>query len=140
MKTRVGFNKVELETWLPEILAEEPAVITIHARTRKEMSKVPARWGACKRAVEIRNELKSNTLIFGNGDVMNIEDARVKATETGADGIMLGRAFLVIHGFFRKRSKNNHNSRKAYSTRRTLRTFDELLGGVKKFCHYEEAF
>ena len=38
VKTRLGYNKDELETWLPELLAEEPAVVTIHARTRKEMS------------------------------------------------------------------------------------------------------
>lgn len=94
VKTRIGFNKNELETWLPELLAENPAMITVHARTRKEMSKVPARWEHVKRAVEIRNELKSNALIFGNGDVVDIDDARRKCKETGADGIMLGRAIF----------------------------------------------
>ncbi|MCR4336423.1 MAG: tRNA-dihydrouridine synthase family protein, partial [Candidatus Omnitrophica bacterium] len=86
VKTRLGYNKDELETWLPELLAEEPAVVTIHCRTRKEMSDVPARWERVKRAVEIRNELKSKTLIFGNGDVLDIQDAQKKAEETGADG------------------------------------------------------
>ena len=94
VKTRVGYNQDELETWLPELLAENPAVITIHARTRKEMSKVPARWERVARAVEIRNELKSDTLIFGNGDVLSIEDARQKAAEANADGVMLGRAIF----------------------------------------------
>ncbi len=92
LKTRLGYNKDELETWLPELLAEEPAAIAIHARTRKEMSDVPARWDRIKRAVEIRDELKSPTLIIGNGDVENIDDARVKALESGCDGVMLGRA------------------------------------------------
>ena len=94
VKTRIGFNKNELETWLPELLAEEPAAITVHARTRKEMSKVPAQWEMVKRAVEIRDELKSKTLILGNGDVFDLTDAKNKATETGADGIMLGRAIF----------------------------------------------
>lgn len=94
VKTRIGYNKNELETWLPELLAEKPAAITIHARTRKEMSKVPARWEHVKRAVEIRNELKSETLILGNGDALDIEDAKKKAQETGADGVMLGRAIF----------------------------------------------
>jgi tRNA-dihydrouridine synthase len=94
VKTRIGYNKVELENWLPEILKENPAVVTIHARTRKEMSKVPARWEFVKRAVEIRNELGSDTLILGNGDALNIEDARKKCEETGADGVMLGRAIF----------------------------------------------
>lgn len=94
VKTRVGYNQDELETWLPELLAENPAVITVHARTRKEMSKVPARWERVARAVEIRNELGSETLIFGNGDALSIEDARQKAAESNADGVMLGRAIF----------------------------------------------
>jgi tRNA-dihydrouridine synthase len=94
VKTRTGFNKIELETWLPELLVEEPAVITVHARTRKEMSKVPANWDLVKKAVEIRDSLKSQTLIFGNGDVKDLDDARKKAVDSGADGVMLGRAIF----------------------------------------------
>lgn len=94
VKTRVGYNKDELETWLPEILAENPAVVTVHARTRKEMSKVPARWERVARAVEIRDELGSDALIFGNGDALSIEDAHAKAALSRADGVMLGRAIF----------------------------------------------
>ena len=94
IKTRIGFNKPELETWLPEILKEKPAAVTIHARTRKEMSKVPAQWEFVKRAVEIRNENQSSALILGNGDVKNLDEAKRKAEETGCDGIMIGRAIL----------------------------------------------
>src|SRR6185369_1545023 len=87
VKTRIGYNKNELETWLPALLDVEPAVITIHARTRKEMSLVPARWEHVKRAVEIRDAWrgkdgqKSETLIFGNGDALDISDAQKKADE-----------------------------------------------------------
>lgn len=94
VKTRLGYNQDQLEEWLPELLKEEPAVITVHARTRKEMSKVPARWERVKRAVEIRNDLGSKTLIFGNGDVESVEEARRKAELSGADGVMLGRAIF----------------------------------------------
>ena len=59
VKTRLGYNKDELEEFLPALLEAEPAVITIHARTRKEMSKVPARWARVKRAVEIRDYFMS---------------------------------------------------------------------------------
>ncbi len=94
VKTRVGYNHDELEDWLPAILTESPAVVSLHARTRKEMSKVPARWERVKRAVEIRNELGSETLILGNGDVLSIADAETRVKETGADGAMLGRAIF----------------------------------------------
>jgi nifR3 family TIM-barrel protein len=94
VKTRVGYNKDELEQWLPVLLEAKPDVITIHARTRKQMSKVPADWGYIKRAVEIRDKMKSDTLIVGNGDALDIKDARKKAEESGADGVMLGRAIF----------------------------------------------
>ncbi len=94
VKTRLGYNADELEEWLPALLSAEPAAITLHARTRKEMSKTPARWERITRAVEIRNEHHSQTLIIGNGDVTDLTDARQKAEESGADGVMLGRAIF----------------------------------------------
>jgi len=94
VKTRIGYNRDELEEWLPEILKESPATVTLHARTRKEMSKMPARWERIKRAVEIRNEQGSEALILGNGDAVSVDDARRKAELSGADGAMLGRAIF----------------------------------------------
>ncbi len=98
VKTRTGYSSDILEEWLPVILEEKPAVITIHARTRKEMSKVPADWARIKRAVEIRDEFQNGcdtkTLIIGNGDVVDLEDAQKKADETMCDGVMLGRAIF----------------------------------------------
>jgi nifR3 family TIM-barrel protein len=142
VKTRVGFNKVELEEWLPELLAEEPAVVIIHARTRKEMSKVPARWEHVKRAVEIRDSLKSQTLIFGNGDVVDIADAKAKAAETGADGIMLGRAIFGNPWLFSKTA-----SRDSIPAKERLgvmlehaKLFEELLGDIKSFAIMKKHF
>ncbi len=101
VKTRVGYNKDELDEWLPVLLEAKPAVVTIHARTRKQMSKVPADWSYIKRAVEIRDRVQNTnsnnqcpTLIIGNGDVLDIKDAKEKAKESGADGVMLGRAIF----------------------------------------------
>ncbi len=94
VKTRIGYNKNEMEEWLPELLAEDIAVLTVHLRTRKEMSDVPAHWDLMKRIVEIRNESGKDTLIFGNGDVKDLKDAEQKVKETGCDGVMLGRAIF----------------------------------------------
>ena len=94
VKTRVGYNHDQLDEWLPAILKESPAALTLHARTRKEMSKVPARWERVARAVEIRNDISPETLVIGNGDAVSLEDAAAKVTTTGADGAMLGRAIF----------------------------------------------
>ncbi len=104
VKTRLGWNDNELETLLPALLKVKPAMITIHARTRKELSLVPARWELIERAVQIRNEMGSNTLIFGNGDVRSVADGLQKAKETGCDGVMIGRAIFGNPWLFTKHS------------------------------------
>jgi len=100
VKIRIGFNQNELETWLPILLGEKPAVITIHGRTKKEMSKVPAHWDVIKRGVEIAKG--SGVLIIGNGDVQSLENGQKKAQESGVDGVMIGRAILGKPWIFKK--------------------------------------
>ena len=102
VKTRIGYNKNEVESWIRELLLENLAVLTVHLRTRKEMSDVPAHWDVMKRILEIRDEVSPDTLIFGNGDVVDLEDAEQKIKETGCDGIMLGKAIFGNPWLFRK--------------------------------------
>jgi nifR3 family TIM-barrel protein len=107
VKTRIGYNRNEIETWVRELLGEDIAVLTVHLRTRKEMSNVPAHWELMKRIVEIRDEMKKDTLIFGNGDVVDTDDARRKCKETGCDGVMLGRAIFGNPWLFRNSASVN---------------------------------
>lgn len=94
VKTRLGYNTDQVEEWIPAMLAEEPAALTIHARTRKDMSKVPARWERIERVVALRDALAPGVRIIGNGDAISLADARDKAAKSGADGVMLGRAIF----------------------------------------------
>jgi nifR3 family TIM-barrel protein len=92
VKTRIGYESDTLDVWLPEILKEKPSAVTLHLRTRKEMSEVPAHWERMAQAVKIRDEISPETKLLGNGDVKDIADARAKIAESGCDGVMLGRA------------------------------------------------
>ncbi|KKQ04767.1 MAG: tRNA-dihydrouridine synthase [Candidatus Moranbacteria bacterium GW2011_GWE1_36_7] len=103
VKTRIGFSKNEIETWLPELLAEKPAAITIHGRTKKEMSEVPAHWDVIARAKEIAKG--SGVLIIGNGDVQSLEDGNKKAKQSDVDGVMVGRAIFGNPWFFNSKIK-----------------------------------
>ena len=67
VKTRIGYNTDELERWVTQILVETPAALTLHLRTRKEMSDVPAHWDRMEEAVRLRDELSPGTRIIGNG-------------------------------------------------------------------------
>ena len=100
VKTRLGYYEDALEDWLKVLLEENPALITLHARTRQDMSKVPARWDRLKAAVEIKNQINPEVLIAGNGDVLSIADGQIKAKESGADGVMIGRALFGNPWFF----------------------------------------
>jgi tRNA-dihydrouridine synthase len=101
------------------------------------MSKVPARWERVKRAVEIRNELKSETLIFGNGDVSTVESAKSKVEETGCDGVMLGRAIFGNPFLFEKvqspKSKVTSERKRLEVLIEHAKLFEEKLGGIKNF-------
>ena len=97
IKTRIGYNKNTLSEWLPALLETEPAAITIHARTRKEMSLVPANWDVIADAVRIRDAYdnsENKTLILGNGDAKDLADAEEKIKSSGADGVMIGRGIF----------------------------------------------
>ncbi len=141
VKTRIGYNKNELETWLPELLAEEPAMITIHARTRKEMSDVPARWEHVAEAVALRDRLDSRTLIFGNGDVTDVKDARAKARAGRCDGVMLGRAIFGNPFLFSESPSPESVSQRLQVMVEHTKLFEKLFTGIKNFAimkkHYK---
>lgn len=94
VKTRVGYNKESLEEWLPHLLELNPAAITLHLRTRKEMSNAPAHWELMQKAVEIRDRENPQVLLIGNGDIADLEDAHTKIAESGCDGAMIGRGMF----------------------------------------------
>lgn len=139
VKTRVGYNRVELESWLPNILEMNVAALTVHARTRKEMSLVPARWEHVRDAVALRDGLSPATKILGNGDVVSLADARGKVAATGADGAMLGRAIFGNPWLFSEKVPSLHERLQVMVEHTTL--FEELLGDMKNFAimkkHYK---
>lgn len=139
VKTRIGYNKDVLDEWLPVLLEAEPVAVTVHARTRKEMSKVPAHWDRVARAVEIRDAQKSPTLIVGNGDALDLEDAQQKAALTGADGVMLGRAIFGRPWLFDQSKSPSTPERLRIAIEHT-KLFEELLGDIKSFAIMKKHF
>src|SRR5437016_10640135 len=93
VKTRLGFRAIDFD-WIQFVLEQEPAVLSVHARTVSEMSKVPAHWDKLKTVVDMRNAMRSTTLIIGNGDVKSLSEAKQKVAEARADGAMIGRGIF----------------------------------------------
>ena len=116
VKTRIGFSKEEIDVWVPELLKEEIAALTIHLRTTKELSLVPAHWDLMKRIVEWRNKISPKTLIIGNGDIKDIQDGKEKALQYGCDGVMIGRGVFGNPWFFSSVSSNFSSLRPSPNT------------------------
>lgn len=90
VKTRIGFKEFD-ETWLTTLLEQKLNMLTIHLRTVKEMSKVPAHWELASRVVTLRDRYAPQTLIVGNGDIESYAQAKDMAKKSGMDGVMVGR-------------------------------------------------
>jgi tRNA-dihydrouridine synthase len=133
VKTRIGYNQVEIEEWLSVLLEEKLPALTVHLRTRKEMSKVDAHWELMARVVELRNQLSPETLIIGNGDVKSIADAQEKLATSGADGAMLGRAIFGNPWVFTGRTSEDIRPAEKLEALGKLTQYFEELTPAKSF-------
>lgn len=93
VKTRLGWNEIDFN-WHEFLLSHKLSMLTIHGRTRKEMSKVPNHWDAIGYISKLRTSLAPDTLIVGNGDVLTKQQGRELAQEYGLDGVMIGRGIF----------------------------------------------
>jgi len=98
IKTRLGYSRIEeLYSWLPTILQEFPAALTVHLRTKKEMSKVAAHYELIPDIIRIKNDISPETTLIINGDIEQPSSAQ-KYIDMGVDGVMIGRG--VFHNPF----------------------------------------
>ena len=93
VKTRLGWAKTdEFKTWLPTLLNEHPAALTVHLRTKKEMSKVPAHYELIPEIIALRAKISPETKLVINGDIKNRAEAlALHEKYPEVDGFMIGR-------------------------------------------------
>jgi tRNA-dihydrouridine synthase len=103
VKTRVGFTTADL-SWIEFLLKLKLNMLTIHLRTVKEMSKVPAHWDLMEQIVKLKNQISPTTLLVGNGDVESKSQGKELAKRYSLDGIMIGRGVFNDPYIFNKNS------------------------------------
>lgn len=136
VKIRIGDTKIDWENWIATLLEAQPAAIAVHLRTRKEMSKVPAHWEEMEKIIkfiESKTTPETRPVIIGNGDVMNLAEARQRVEETGCDGVMLGRGIFGNPWLFNEDKTEVSKQEKLQALSEHVKIYDEIFGGVKPF-------
>jgi tRNA-dihydrouridine synthase len=140
VKIRLGFEQIDLE-WIKFLLNQNLVAITIHLRTVEELSKVPAHWEVMPQIIKLRNELSPDTLIIGNGDILNFKELQDKFSRYNCDGFMIGRGIFQNPWIFNPKidlEKVTVNKRLNLYIKH-IKLFDSTWKGrnpghLKKFC------
>ena len=139
VKTRIGFNKAETDNWIGHLLEVNPAAVTIHGRTQKMRSTGSSDWNEIRNAVRLRDSLKSDTLILGNGDVSGYEDGLQKSESFRADGIMIGRGIFGNPAFFSD-PENMELPQRIQVLKKHILRFNEEWEGIKSYSNLKRFF
>lgn len=141
VKTRLGYKKIS-DDWIQFLLEQNLDALTIHGRTVTELSKVPAHWDAIAKAVRLRDQMKKDTVIIGNGDVLDYADAVKKCTAYGTDGAMIGRG--IFHNLWafdpHGVSHMDDHAELVRMMRRHIRLFTATWGDRKNFAVLKKFF
>lgn len=132
VKTRIGYNKIDFD-WIRTLLVQDLPVLTLHLRTRKEMSDVSAHWEVMPEIIKLRDEISPKTLIIGNGDVESIEDGLIKIKQSGCDGVMVGRGIFGKPWFFNSKIKNPDKSFRLKVLLEHTKAFEKAYKNIKSF-------
>ncbi len=97
VKTRLGYNKIEPD-WFDFLFAQDLAMLTVHLRTKKEMSLVDAHYDELVWIRQKRDKLAKNTLLVANGDIASRGQGEEIIDRYKVDGVMIGRG--VFHDPF----------------------------------------
>ena len=140
VKTRIGLNKIITEEWIGHLLETNPAVITVHGRTQKQQSEGLADWNEVKKVVALRNEMNSDTLIHGNGDVMSVEDGLERSKKYDVEGIMIGRGIFHNPWFFNYSNTEKSPEERLSHLWKHTKLFTQTWKGEKNFAIQKRFF
>jgi len=148
VKTRIGYSSVnEWQDWLSYLLSQDIANLTIHLRTRKEMSKPGSHYELIPEIKRLRDEIAPHTLLTINGDIRDRQHGEELAKQYGIDGIMIGRG-VFNNPFAFEIAKREHTREELfellrlhldlhdkYSSDLEPRKFDPLKRFLKIYIH-----
>lgn len=134
VKTRIGFDRIDTEEWIGFLLEQNLDMITVHGRLSKEAYSTPSRWDEIARSVRLRDSISPDTLILGNGDVKDINQASEYVKKYGVDGVMIGRAILNNPWLFSGRKPEDISKEERFEVlKKHLEIFEKERGDMDIF-------
>jgi tRNA-dihydrouridine synthase len=135
VKTRIGFYEESIGEWIPFLLQQNLAALTVHLRTVKELSEVPAHWELMPNIVKIRNEISPHTILVGNGDITHLSEVLEKHKQYHCDGFMIGRGIFYNPWVFNKdiNSKTISKQQRFQTYLKHIELFQNQWGNSKSF-------
>lgn len=132
VKTRLGFDEVDIEGWVSFLLDQSLNALTFNMRTARGEKSGNADWSYMDEIIKMRNEKTPSTLIFGNGDIKSLEQAKDMVERYMVDGVMIGRSAITNPWIFSSREEITKEE-KLKVFKKHLSLFDEVWGKEKDF-------
>jgi nifR3 family TIM-barrel protein len=133
VKTRTGIKAHQTEEWIAHLLETDPAAIILHGRTQRMQSEGDADWTEIAKAVQVKNLIKPEIPLHGNGDVFSYADGLKKIEETSVDGVMIGRGIFQNPWFFNPDKTEITKIERIEKLLEHTRLFEKTWSGVKNF-------
>lgn len=127
VKTRLGYTSVdEWREWLAILLQQDIMNLTIHLRTKKEMSNVPAHFELIDDIIALRDQIAPKTKLTINGDIADRQRGMALWQDhPGIDGIMIGRGIFHNPFTFEKEPRTHDQQELLNLLRLHLDLFDQ---------------
>jgi len=121
VKTRIGYDTIITKEWISVLLEMPINAIALHGRTLKQQYSGLAHWDEIQIAADLAK--KKHILLFGNGDIASLAEAKEKIENYSSDGVLIGRATLGNPWVFSE----------------TIPTFEDRINAAVLHCNYFDA-
>lgn len=135
VKTRIGFNEISTESWIGFLLEQHIDALTVHGRTVKDQSKVPANWDEIAKSAVLRDQIAPETVLIGNGDLTNLKQLEEYSQKYGVDGGMVGRGIFKNPWLFNSELTQEQITKemKLAKLREHIELFESTWGSTKNY-------
>jgi nifR3 family TIM-barrel protein len=140
VKTRIGFASEAIDSWIPFLLEQNITALTVHLRTVRELSQVPAQWNTMTKIKALRDTIAPETVLIGNGDITTREEIAIKYHDYGCEGFMVGRGIFSNPWIFQQSKTQGEKSiaERIAVYKRHISLYQQTWGDERNFANLKK--